>query len=59
MISELNPKQNTGISFHYVKKKNHKEEAGDAKYKSEMTKKTNTTVLELFPLGFISLPWTS
>lgn len=59
MISELNPKQNTRIGFHYVKKKNYKEEAGDFKYKCEMSKKTNTTMLKLFPLGFILLPWTS
>lgn len=58
MISELNPKQNTGIGFHYVKKKNHRE-AGDSKYKFEMSEKTNTTMLKLFQLGFILLPWTS
>lgn len=34
------------------------EEAGDSKYKFEMSKKTNTTMLKLFPLEFILLLWT-
>lgn len=36
-----------------------KEEAGDSKYKFQMLKKTGTTMLKLFPLGFILLPQTS
>lgn len=31
------------------------EEVGDSKYKFEMSKKTNTTMLKLFPLGFIHI----
>lgn len=37
-----------------------KEEAGDFKYKFQILKKTNMTMLKLFPLGFMVLPhWAS